>query len=252
MGRDRLTQLREQHTPSAVHERLQNGVEHSYLRDFVYGAIDGAVTTFAVVAGVAGAGLRTGIVLILGVANLVADGFSMAVSNFLALRSEHQRRAEAERVEREHLRVVPEGEREEVRQLLRRKGFEDDALEHAVSVITADEDRWVSFMMTEELGFPLEEPDPYRAAGSTFLAFFVIGAIPLVAFVVDLLARGGIASPFVWSAMLTAVAFFLVGTMKARFVVQPWWRSGGETLLLGGTAATLAYVAGTALSGLGA
>lgn len=245
------TELHEQHTPAAVHRRLQNGIEHSYLRDFVYGAIDGAVTTFAVVAGVAGAGLRTSIVLILGAANLVADGFSMAVGNFLGLRSEHQRRAEAERREREHLRLIPEGEREEVRQLLGRKGFRGEDLERAVRVITADEDRWVAYMMTEELGFPHQEPDPYRAAGSTFLAFVVVGAVPLVAFVGDLIAPGAVSAPFVWSAVLTGVAFFLVGAVKSRFVVQPWWRSGGETLLLGGAAATLAYVVGTALGGLG-
>lgn len=251
MDRQRLAELREEHTPAAVHARLQDGIDHSYLRDFVYGAIDGAVTTFAVVAGVAGAGLRTSIVLILGVANLVADGFSMAVSNFLSLRSEHQRRQEAERTEREHLRAIPDGEREEVRQLLARNGFEGDDLERAVHVITDDEERWLRFMMTEELGFPPEEPDPYRAAGATFLAFVVVGAIPLGAFAVDLFAPSGLTSPFTWSTGLTAVAFFLVGTLKSRFVVEPWWRSGGETLLLGGAAASLAYVAGTVLRGLG-
>lgn len=247
-----LAELREEHTPAAVHRRLQNGVDHSYLRDFVYGAVDGAVTTFAVVAGVAGAGLRTSIVLILGVANLVADGFSMAVGNFLGLRSEHQRRQEAERVEREHLSHVPDGEREEVRQILRRKGFEGRDLERAVTVITSDEERWLAYMMTEELGFPPQEPDPYRAAGATFLAFVVIGALPLVAFAVDLLLPGVLWTPFVWSAAFTGTAFFLVGALKSHFVVQPWWRSGAETLLLGGVAASLAYVAGTALKGIAA
>lgn len=251
MDQDQLTELRAQHTPDAVHHRLQAGIDHSYLRDFVYGAVDGAVTTFAVVAGVAGAGLRTGIVLILGVANLVADGFSMAVSNFLGLRSEHQRGEEAERTERYHLRIIPQGEREEVRQLLARQGFAADDLDRAVQVITSDEDRWVRFMMTEELGFPPEEPDPYRAAGATFLAFVVVGAIPLAAFVIDLIAPDLLLSPFSWSAAFTGIAFFLVGTLKSRFVVQPWWRSGMETLLLGGAAASLAYVAGIVLSGLG-
>ena len=62
---------------------LELGVRHSYLKDFVYGAIDGAVTTFAVVSGVAGAGLSAGVIIVLGLANLVGDGFSMAASNFL-------------------------------------------------------------------------------------------------------------------------------------------------------------------------
>ena len=80
--------LEHEHTPEAIAERLGRGARHNYLRDFVYGGIDGAVTTFAVVAGTIGANLATRIVLILGAANLIADGFSMAASNFLGTRAE--------------------------------------------------------------------------------------------------------------------------------------------------------------------
>ncbi|MGH8978267.1 MAG: VIT1/CCC1 transporter family protein, partial [Acidimicrobiia bacterium] len=66
------------HTPEAIAARLRIGPRRSYLRDLVYGAIDGTVTTFAVVAGVRGASLEATILVILGIANLVADGFSMA------------------------------------------------------------------------------------------------------------------------------------------------------------------------------
>jgi len=81
-------ELRQEHTPQAVQRRLASGPDHSYLRDFVYGAIDGTVTTFAVVAGVAGAQLSPGIVVILGLANLIADGFSMGVSNYLGSKAD--------------------------------------------------------------------------------------------------------------------------------------------------------------------
>lgn len=74
----------------AIRERLSQPPKRSHLRDFIYGGIDGAVTTFAVVAGVAGAGLSATVVIILGVANLIANGFSMAVSNYAATRAELQ------------------------------------------------------------------------------------------------------------------------------------------------------------------
>ena len=84
-----------EHTPAGVRARLSSPPRPSYLRDFVYGAIDGAVTTFAIVAGVVGAGLSDSVIVILGFANLFADGFSMAASNFLGTRAEQQRRQRA-------------------------------------------------------------------------------------------------------------------------------------------------------------
>lgn len=96
----KLTALKEDHSPRAVSARLSGAPAVSYLRDFIYGAVDGAVTTFAVVAGVAGARLDETVVIILGSANLLADGFSMAVSNFLGSRAERQQRERALRDER--------------------------------------------------------------------------------------------------------------------------------------------------------
>lgn len=236
--------LRAEHTPAAVRRRLDAVPPRSYLRDFVYGAIDGTVTTFAVVAGVTGAGLRSAIVVILGVANLLADGFSMAVSNFLATKAEQQSLARARREEERHIHEHPEGEREEIRQIFAGKGFAGKQLEHVVEVITSDREQWVDMMLTEELGLSRERSDPLRAAASTFLAFVVVGAVPLIAYVVEEVDATLLRSPFLWSSVLTGAAFFVVGALKARFVEENRWRSGLETLAVGGTAAALAYGVG--------
>ncbi|MBJ7472138.1 MAG: VIT1/CCC1 transporter family protein [Solirubrobacteraceae bacterium] len=238
------------HTPDAIRERL--GAPHavSYLRDLIYGAVDGAVTTFAVVAGATGAGLSNGVVVIMGLANLFADGFSMGVSNFLGSRAAEQQRDRARRREERHIDRYPEGEREEIRQLFAAKGFEGDDLERIVAVITSDRERWIDTMMTEELGFARDATSAVRAALATFAAFLVVGALPLSVFLIDALAPDVIADPFVWSAALTAVAFFGVGSLKARVVEMRWWRSGLETFLIGGAAAAIAYLVGVALEGV--
>ena len=152
------------HTPEAIRARLQAGPSHSYLRDFVYGATDGLVTTFAVVAGAAGASLSGGIVLILGAANLLADGFSMAVGNFLGARAESQLRDRARRTEERHIALIPDGEREEIRQIFQRKGFEGPDLERVLQVITSDKKLWVDTMVNEEMGHALHPSSPWAAA----------------------------------------------------------------------------------------
>src|SRR5262245_60870423 len=130
--------LQSQHTPEVVAARLQNGNQHDYLSAFVLGAVDGTVTTFAVAAGVAGASLPNYVALILGGANLLADGFSMAVGNYLGTQADRQLMEKVRRIEERHIDVVPDGEREEIRQIFANKGFQGDVLEHIVEVITED------------------------------------------------------------------------------------------------------------------
>lgn len=231
-------ELEHEHTREAIAERLASGSKHSYLRDFVYGGIDGAVTTFAVAAGSIGANLSPRIVLILGAANLAADGFSMAASNYLGTKAESDELARVRQIEARHIQTDPAGEREEVRQIYAAKGFQGEELQRVVALVTADNDRWIETMRAEEYGLPRTVRPPLNAAAATFAAFVVCGLVPLLPFVADS------DSSFLQASALTGVVFIMVGSVKARWSSVAWWRSGIESLLIGGIAATLAYVVG--------
>jgi VIT1/CCC1 family predicted Fe2+/Mn2+ transporter len=245
-----IEQLKALHTEDAIRERLRSGLNHSYLRDFVYGAVDGAVTTFAVVSGVAGAGLSSGIIIVLGVANLIGDGFSMAAGNYLGTRAEEDLKSMARKMEEEHIDVVPEGEREEVRQIFAAKGFAGQELERAVEIITSNRELWIETMLAEELGISAQKISPMRAAAATFSAFLAVGALPLIPFIAQWIFPGLVLNPFLVSSVLTGAAFFVVGALKGRFVCHSWIRSGLETLAVGGVAASLAYGVGMLLKAL--
>lgn len=235
-----MAELEHEHTPDAIADRIAAS-NHNYIRDFIYGGIDGAVTTFAVVSGVSGAELSPSIVLILGFANLAADGFSMAASNYLGTRAEQDDYRRLEKIEYRHIEVAPEGEREEIRQIYREKGFEGDELEKAVELITAEKERWVKTMLMEEYGLPAEIRSAWAAAIATFAAFVICGLVPLLPYLF------GTDASFVVSCILTGFTFFLIGSFKSRWSTTPWIRSGLETLFVGALAAVLAYGAGVLL-----
>src|ERR1035437_8676285 len=184
--RGKQVALEHKHSPEAIQQRLAEGARLNYLRDFVYGGIDGSVTTFAVVAGTIGASLSIEVVLILGAANLIADGFSMAASNFLGTRSEHEDYARLRSVEARHIDIDPAGEREEVRQIYATKGFAGSELESIVDLITSDRELWIQTMLTEEYGLARNVRSAWNAAVFTFLAFIVCGIVPLIPFIFGL------------------------------------------------------------------
>ena len=244
--------LEHSHEPTAIRARLNKPVRKSYLRDAIYGSIDGAVTTFAVVSGVSGAGLPASIVIVLGVANLVGDGFSMAAGNFLGTRAENQRRDRLETIEKKHIEQCPEGETEEIRQILRADGYSGDLLEQTISHVVADQKRWIKTMLEHEYGVSGERLSPVPAALTTFVSFLVVGTLPLLPFVGMLLVPGNESTmdstPFMISSAITAIAFLIVGAIKSKFAEQYWLWSALETLGVGAIAAGLAYGCGYALN----
>ena len=248
MPDNKPSELEAEHTAEAIARRLAAANTHSYLGDVVLGAVDGTVTTFAVVCGVAGAGLSTGVAIVLGLANILADGFSMAVSNYLRADSDRQLVARARKTEERHIAEHPEGEREEIRQIFHAKGFSGELLEETVRTITADQERWIDTMITEELGLQLQPASPARAAWATFIAFMAAGFVPLFPlFFSSLLEQQAI---FLASAVGTAATFIIIGIFKGRVAQRPILGSALETLGIGGIAAILAYLAGISLKGL--
>jgi VIT1/CCC1 family predicted Fe2+/Mn2+ transporter len=246
-GSDTRADLEADHHPVAVARRLDEEPRPSYLGDAVLGGIDGCVTTFAVVSGAIGAAFPGTVVVILGIANLVADGFSMAVSNYQGTKTAREEVARTAREERRHIRLHPEGEREEIRQIFARKGFDGPILERIVDTIAADREVWIDTMLKEEHGLqPRGATQPTRAGLATFAAFLLAGFLPLLPFLWPWTLP---ADRFALSAVIAALVFFGIGMARGSVLGRRPLRSGIETLLMGGGAAALAYVIAAVLRG---
>jgi vacuolar iron transporter family protein len=218
-----------------------------YIPEFVYGGIDGAITTFAVVAGATGAGLESSVVIILGFANLIADGFSMSVGNYFSSKAQKDNYAKHKALEYWEIENLREKEIEEIREIYEKKGFKGELLEQVVAVITSDKDVWVDTMMKEELEMMDEPKTPLRSASMTFVSFLLIGFIPILAYVFQGMFGIDPAQLFLYSSLLTGLGLSIVGYLKSIVTEKNKWIGIGETLLLGGIAAALSYVVGNVI-----
>ncbi len=245
MRKDKQRILIQEHQPEAIRNRFKNLTEQNTISDAVLGGIDGCVTTFAVVSGTVGAGFSPSVALVLGLANLVADGFSMAISNYESIKAKHEYIKSIEIIEQEHIDTVPDGEREEIRQIFQEKGFSGETLEKIVNTISSDKRLWINTMLTEEYGLQKSRVNPYKSAIVTFLAFIFVGAIPLIPFVFQSMNKE---IQFILSTCLAGIMFFAIGMMKSILFKNPAFFSGAKTLLTGGTAAGLAFLTGYLLN----
>ena len=240
-------QLLRDHLPGNIARRLDQPPTPSHLSDAVLGAIDGCITTFAIVSGAFGAGFSPVVVLVMGVANLLADGVSMAVSNYEAVNAQKAEVEHARRTEEQHIRLVPEGEVEEVRQIFARKGFSGESLENIVSTVTDNRTLWIETMLREEYGLSDIPPNPLASACWTFGAFVAVGMVPLLPF----LFRGlSMPRQFLLSTLLAGLVFFLIGLVKGWVHSSSLLRAGMRTFALGIFAAAVAYFVGKLLGAL--
>ena len=234
----------------AIHGEEHGGAGSQYIGDFVYGGLDGIITTFAVVSGVAGANLGTSVILILGMANLLADGFSMATGAYLSTKSEQEYYDKERQREAWEVEHFPEGERAELYELYRRKGYSEEEAEQMLSVLTRDKERWVDAMMIDELGLMKDEGNPLFNGLATLIAFIVAGSVPLLVYLVGLVVPIPPQVAFPISVVLSGLALFGLGVARVLVTHQNPLRSGLEMLLVGGLAAVVAYVVGALLKGL--
>lgn len=224
--------------------------EGQYIKSFVYGGLDGIITTFAVVAGVAGASLSAGIVLILGFANLIADGLSMAIGDYLSTKAEMEfQKSERER-EKWEVEHYPDGEKQEMIELYMDKGITKEDAESMATIISKYQDAWVDVMMVEELGIIENKESPIKNAIVTFFSFAIFGLVPLLSYVVATYIPFIQENTFYLASILTGLTLFVLGALKARFTERNWLVSGLEMLFVGGIAALSAYGIGVLLSGL--
>ena len=220
-----------------------------HFEDFIYGSIDGAVTTFAIVAGVVGAALSPNIILILGFANMFADGFSMAVANYQASKARIEYIQMKRKREEWEIDNQREQEEQEIRDIYEKKGFKAEFLEEIVRMITSRRKVWVDTMMREELGLVEDDKKPLNSALSTFVGFNIVGLIPLIPFLVFYVLGLSVNSEaFYFSVVSTGAAFFIVGMIKAKIVKKSLLRSGAYTLIIGAIAAFVAYYVGYSLN----
>lgn len=233
------------HAPdNAALEKLEAVYHHRttgmYLRDVVFGANDGIVTTFAVVSGVAGAALAPDVVIILGLANLLADGISMGAGAYLGEKSEHNYNRTQRIKEEWEIENVRPIEVQEVRDVFLRYGFTGTDLERATEIIINNKKTWVDFMMREELGIiEGEGAAPAKHGIAIFIAFAIAGTLPLLPYLIPL--GSWEIHRFLFSIVLSAVTLFTIGASRSKFSPESWLISGLEMLGVGALAAVSAY-----------
>lgn len=223
----------------------------TYLREIVYGGNDGIVTTFAVVAGFAGAqggssslaGTASFVtVLLFGLANLFADGASMGLGNLLSIRSAQDVYRAEKAKEMNEIKHNSALEKAETVEILIERGYNRKDAEDLTALYMKNPDYWLQFMMDQELQMANPEGENALYTGlATFISFIIFGSIPLIPYV----AWGNNPNLFFSSCASTFLALALLGFLRWRVTKESLLRSVGEIVLVGGVAATIAYCIGT-------
>lgn len=221
-----------------------------YIKSLIYGGLDGIITTFAVVAGVAGAALSPGVVLIMGFANLIADGLSMAIGDYLSTKAEIEFQQAERKREAWEVQNYPEGEKLELIEIYMEKGLSKEDSISITNILSKNEETWVDIMMVEELGIIQEDESPIKNALVTFISFIIFGFIPVVTYVISKLIPSMQLNTFALSCILTSLTLFVLGALKVKVTGKNWLISGLEMLIVGGLAAGAAYGIGILLSGI--
>jgi VIT1/CCC1 family predicted Fe2+/Mn2+ transporter len=214
------------------------------VRDIVIGMSDGLTVPFALAAGLSGAVDATAIIITAGLAEVAAGAIAMGLGGYLAARTDAEHFASERAREERETKDMPETEAAEVADVFRSYGLNDDTVATVVRAIRADKKRWVDFMMRFELG--LEEPDPKRARNSALtiaMSYIAGGMVPLAPY----FFFQSIHSALIGSVVVTLLALLVFGYIKGRFTTAKPLRSAWQTVVVGGLAATAAFVIAKAI-----
>jgi VIT1/CCC1 family predicted Fe2+/Mn2+ transporter len=223
--------------PSELHHSHRD-VTGGWLRPATFGVMDGLVSNFALVAGVVGGGASGKVVIVTGLAGLVAGACSMASGEFTSVSSQTELMQAEIDVERRELRVHPEEELKELALMYEAKGLRPELAAEVARELSADPAVALDVHVREELGVdPDDLPSPWVAAGSSFAAFAFGAVIPLLPFLFG-------AASVLPALLLSVVGLVLTGGIVARITARPFWYGGGRQLLLGGISAAVTFAIG--------
>ena len=217
-----------------IHQDLSGG----WLRPAVFGAMDGLVTNIALVAGVGGGGAGAGLIVLTGMAGLVAGAFSMALGEYASVETQNDAVRAEVTVERDELRRHPAAEKTELITSFMQMGLTRMTAQQVADEVHADPSLAVRVHINQELGVnPDEQPSPWVASGSSFLCFAIGALIPLIPYLLgfDSLAAGLGAG---------AVGLFVAGALASRFTTRSWWLGGLRQVGFGAIAAVATYLVG--------
>lgn len=232
-------------TPQPIHKETHSKASAS-VRDVVIGMSDGLTVPFALAAGITGAIAASHIVVTAGIAELAAGGISMGLGGFLAARTDVEHYESEKRREQREIEEIPEAEKSEVVNIFREYGLNDDDARRATAGLSADPKRWVDFMMRFELG--LEEPDRRRAPMSALTiggAYVIGGLVPLLPYMLIQTSKPALYI----SSFVTLLALFIFGAVKGALTGVIWLRSAIQTVIIGGVAATAAFLIARMVAG---
>ena len=223
--------------PPEIHHQHRS-VTSGWLRPAVFGMMDGLVSNFALIAGVAGANADRTAVSLAGLAGLVGGAFSMATGEYVSVQSQNESAHAEIEVERRELRVNAAAEQAELAQSYVDRGVEPELASQVAKQISRDPDEALSIHAMAEFGVnPSELPSPWTAAGSSFASFTVGAVIPLLPYLFG-------ATSLLISAGLSVAALFAAGAVTAQFTSRSWIFSGTRQLLLGAFAAAVTFGVG--------
>lgn len=232
------------HLEGISHEH--SDVTGGWLRPAVFGASDGLVSNFALIAGVTGGTDDSGAVLLAGLAGLVAGAFSMAAGEWISVRSQSEQAMAEIETERRELATNPRAEERELAAMFEKKGLSPELAKEVARELSKDPHKALGVHVREELGLDADNlPSASLAAGTSFVAFAVGAFLPVLPY----LFGGEAMLP---ALVLTLAGLFLCGAFVTRLTPRPWWYGGFRQLAVGVAAAAVTFAFGSAVgSGIG-